>query len=466
MLFNSVHFLWFLPLVVILYYLTPGRYRWMLVLAGSYTFYMWWRVEYILLIVATTLVDYWAGLRMGLCESQHKRLPYLVLSLSLNLGLLVTFKYLGFFSATVNRVLGSDLPVIQLLLPLGISFHTFQSLGYIFDVYRGKQSPERHLGYFAVFVAYFPQMVAGPIERYGDLGTQLHQKNPLRYENLAAGFRLLVLGFFAKMAVADNLAPWVNAYYQHPLAYGRRDAALAIGAYAFQIYGDFWGYSLIATGAARLMGVRLAVNFRTPYLAASVADYWQRWHITLTSWFRDYLYVPLSLQLRGLRKLGIALSILITYLVSGLWHGANWTFVIWGGIWGMLYAIEFMLGAAIQIRVPRPWSWGHLVRVPVMFLISTLALVPFRSGSYSTMKAAFSGLLFRHPDVQHLALVPMPLVMLGLFVGCDLMFFNRDPSDYLATRPAWFRWTLYTVLIFCILAFGAVEEVPFIYFQF
>lgn len=466
MLFNSVHFLWFLPLVVLAYYLLPPRWRWGMVLAASYAFYMWWRVEFIALIVGTTLIDYWVGLQMGKREEPKQRLPFLVLSLTVNLGLLITFKYLGFFAASMNAVAGTDLPVLSLLLPLGISFHTFQSVGYVVDVYRGRTDPERHLGHFAVFVAFFPQMVAGPIERYDDLGAQLGKDFKLKYENVAAGFRLLVLGYFAKMAVADNLAPIVNAYYEAPLTYGRRDAALAIGAYAFQIYGDFYGYSLIATGAARLLGVRLVDNFRTPYLAASVADYWHRWHISLTSWFRDYLFTPLSLGLRILRRTGIVIAILCTYLVSGLWHGASWTFVIWGGLWGLLYGLEFMLGAFARIQNPKPWSFGHFWRAALMFGISALALVPFRSGTVERMQQAFEGLVIRHGEVQHLDLNPLPWVMLGLFVIADLFTYGRDINEYVAARPVWLRWTLYTVFIFCILAFGAVEEVPFIYFQF
>jgi alginate O-acetyltransferase complex protein AlgI len=466
MLFNSVHFLWFLPLVVLSYYLTPSRWRWVLVLAASYTFYMFWRPEYIALVIGTTLVDYWAGLQMGKRETARQRLPFLLLSLGINLGLLITFKYLGFLGATSNRFLGTDFAVLQLLLPLGISFHTFQSVGYAIDVYRGKVDPERHLGYFAVFVAYFPQMVAGPIERYDGLGAQLHVPISLKYENFAAGFRLMLFGFFAKIVVADNLAPVVDMFYQAPLSYGRRDAAIAIFAYAWQIYGDFWGYTLIATGAARLLGVKLATNFKSPYLASSVADYWQRWHISLTSWFRDYLFTPLSLQLRGLRRWSIAISLLVTYLLSGFWHGANWTFIIWGFFWGLLYAGEFMLQRWVRITTPKPWSWGHLLRAPFLFVLSALVLVPFRSGKVYVMLQTYDALLFKHGDIRHIELLYRTWVLLGIFIVADMAFFDRDPAEWLGERPLVVRWLIYALLLFCVLAFGAVEEVPFIYFQF
>jgi alginate O-acetyltransferase complex protein AlgI len=466
MAFNSFTFLWFLPLVVICYYLLPGRWRWVLVLAASYTFYMYWRPEYIILVVGTTLVDYWVGLQMGKREEERKRLPFLLISLFLNLGLLITFKYLGFLSASSNRFLGTEFPVLELLLPLGISFHTFQSLAYVIDVYRGKVDPERHLGYFAVFVAYFPQMVAGPIERYDGLGGQLKEAHPLLYENFAAGFRLMLFGFFAKIVVADNLAPMVETYYNAPLQYGRMDAAIAVFAYAWQIYGDFWGYTLIATGAARLMGVRLAMNFRSPYLASSITDFWQRWHISLTSWFRDYFFTPLALQLRNLRRWGIAISLLLTYLLSGFWHGANWNFILWGSIWGILYAFEFMLMRFVRITVPKPWSWQHLLRIPIMFTVAALVMVPFRSGKVYVALQTYQTLLFDNTDSKSIALGLGPFVFLGLFILADIALFNRDPSEVIGKQHFLLRWLVYAVLAFLVLGFGAVQEVPFIYFQF
>ena len=466
MIFNSIHFLWFLPLVVTLYYLIPSRWRWVLVLAASYTFYMFWRVEYIGLVIGTTLIDYWMGLQMGKREEPRQRLPFLLVSLIVNIGLLITFKYLGFLGASSNRFLGTDFTVLQFILPLGISFHTFQSLAYAIDVYRDKIVPERHLGYFAVFVSYFPQMVAGPIERYDHLGTQLKEKHVLSYDNFSAGFRLMLFGFFAKIVVADNLAPIVTAFYKAPLMYGRRDAAIAIFAYAWQIYCDFWGYTLIATGAARLLGVRLAINFRSPYFATSITDFWQRWHISLTSWFRDYFFTPVSLQLRSLRRWGIAITFFLTYLLSGFWHGANWNFIVWGMLWGILYAIEFLLARLIRITTPKQWSWQHIVRVPFIFLIAALILVPFRGGKVFIALQAYDALLFAHPNITHLEFWLQPWLMLALFICCDIAFYNRDPDEWLGKRPTILRWAFYAVIAYCVLAFGAVDEVPFIYFQF
>lgn len=467
MLFNSVSFLWFLPIVVIAYYLVPARWRWVLVLAASYSFYMFWRVEYIGLVIGTTLVDYWAGLQMGKREAPKSRLPFLLLSVGLNLGLLITFKYLGFLSASANHYFGADLPVLQLLLPLGISFHTFQSLGYGIDVYRGKTQPERHLGYFAVFVAYFPQMVAGPIERYDNLAPQLRASNPLSYDNFAAGFRLILFGFFAKIVVADNLAAVVNEFYASPLAFGRRDAAIAIFAYAFQIYGDFWGYTLIATGAARLMGVRLADNFRSPYFSRSIGEFWQRWHISLSTWFRDYLFIPLG----GNRVAWLrwAFNIMVVFMVSGLWHGARWTFVIWGAAWGMAYLVEFALVKLIvrkSTKVKTDWPVWKWLRMPVIFAFATAAWVPFRSESLDKMRLVWEALRYQHPHVTHMTLPIVSVAALGLFILIDLMQRDQQPDQWLGKRHYVLRWAIYAILLFSILAFGAVEEVPFIYFQF
>jgi alginate O-acetyltransferase complex protein AlgI len=468
MLFNSVHFIWFLPLVITLYYLLPGRLRWILLLAASYTFYMFWKVEYAALILGSTFIDFWAGRQMGKRPDRHARLPFLLLSLATNLGLLLTFKYAGFFGETINTLFDAHLTPLNLLLPVGISFYTFQSVGYMVDVYRGRSVPEQHFGYFALFVAYWPQLVAGPIERYHHIGPQLHAVHKLRYENLAHGFRLIVLGFFAKMVVADNLAAVVNAFYANPTGFGRRDAAIALVSYSFQIYCDFYGYSLIAIGAARLMGVQLADNFRTPYLSASVAEFWQRWHISLSTWFRDYLFIPLGGSRVGLARW--AFNALVVFTVSGFWHGARWTFVIWGAAWGLFYVLEKLISKAFPTakssEAATAWSVGRLLRVPLIFAVATAAWVPFRSESVAKMATVWDALVHQHAGITHFSLSPITYGALGLFLLLDVLHYRDRPDVWLGNRPVWLRWAIYTILIFGTLAFAAVEEVPFIYFQF
>lgn len=471
MLFNSVHFLWFLPLVITLYYLLPGNFRWVLLLAASYTFYMFWKVEYAAIILGSTFIDFWAGRQMGKRATPRARLPFLLASLTCNFGLLFTFKYAGFFGETLNAVFDAGIEPLQLLLPVGISFYTFQSVGYMVDVYRGKSKPEAHFGYFALFVAYWPQLVAGPIERYHHIGPQLHATQKLEYDNFAHGFRLIILGFFAKMVVADNLAVLVNEFYENPIGYGRRDAAMALVSYSFQIYCDFYGYSLIAIGSARLMGVRLADNFRTPYLASSVAEFWQRWHISLSTWFRDYLFIPLGGSRVGLARW--AFNAMVVFTVSGFWHGARWTFVIWGAAWGLFYVAEKFLGMLIpkpkdefNPKIPKSWTLGKMLRVPLIFGLATAAWVPFRSESLGKMALVWDALIHQHAGIQHFEIPILTFSALGILLLLDLLQYNQQPNEWLGNRHFALRWTIYTILIFGTLAFAAVEEVPFIYFQF
>ncbi|MEM6267912.1 MAG: MBOAT family O-acyltransferase [Bacteroidota bacterium] len=464
MLFNSIEFVWFLPAVVLLYYLVPGRFRWILLLLASYTFYMFWKVEYAALIAASTLVDFFAGGQMGRCKTRRARLPFLILSLGSNLGLLFAFKYANFFSGTVNEFFATDLPQLDLLLPVGISFYTFQTLSYSIDVYRGRQAAETHLGHFAVYVAFFPQLVAGPIERFSRLGPQLRAQPAFAYENFAHGFRLLLYGFFVKMVVADNLAGFVNAVYEAPADFGSSTIVLALFLYALQIYGDFYGYSLIAIGSARLLGIRLMDNFHTPYLSVSVADFWQRWHISLSTWFRDYLYIPLGGNRVALPRWSV--NILLVFTISGLWHGASWTFVLWGALWGMAYLIEKLLGKIIALPEIRPWSAWHFVHALKMFGIATLAWLPFRSADVGQMKAVLKGIRDNLDVADDLALAVPGFVCLLFFLFSDGLLYNRRFDVWIGDRPFWLRWTVYAALIFAVLVFAAVEEFPFIYFQF
>ncbi len=343
MFFNSVIYIVFLPLVVILYYLLPHKYRWILLLAASYYFYMCWEPGYIILIVFSTLVDYFCGIKMEKYLDKKKRSPYLFFSLLTNLGLLFTFKYFNFFSESIGPVLThynviSEIPRLKFLLPVGISFYTFQTLSYTIEVYRGKQAAERHLGIFSTYVAYFPQLVAGPIERFDRLGKQLKHKHYFHYHNLANGFRLILYGLFIKMVIADNIFPYVDAIYEDPGKYNSLSIILGTIFYSFQIYSDFYGYSLIAIGSALLMGIKIINNFQAPYLAKNITEFWHRWHISLSTWFKDYLFIPLGGS--RVKKYRWIINILFVFTISGLWHGAAWTFIIWGALHGLLYVAE------------------------------------------------------------------------------------------------------------------------------
>ncbi|MCL4156746.1 UNVERIFIED_CONTAM: hypothetical protein GTU68_005006, partial [Idotea baltica] len=299
MLFNSIEFAIFFPAVVLIYFLLPHRFRWILLLAASYYFYACWKAEYLVLIVFSTLVDYFAGLRMAACETKKQRTPYLVLSLVSNLGLLFTFKYLDFFGSSVQALIDQfnifyEIPIFDLLLPVGISFYTFQTLSYTIEVYKGKQKAERHLGIFALYVTFFPQLVAGPIERSQTLLPQFHKRMTFSYDRLSSGAKLMIWGLFKKILIGDGMGVFVDSVYNNP--YGHDSVSLLIASicFSFQIYGDFSGYTDIARGAARILGFDLMENFRQPYLSKSISEFWQRWHISLSTWFRDYVYIPMG----------------------------------------------------------------------------------------------------------------------------------------------------------------------------
>lgn len=464
MLFNSIDFVWFLPLIVGLYYLVPARLRWILLLAASYTFYMFWKVEYVLLILGSTVVDYLMARQMAAQSTRRKRRPYLILSLVSNLGLLFAFKYANFFSASLQQLFGMELGALDVLLPVGISFYTFQTLSYSLDVYYGRQEPEKHFGYFALYVSFFPQLVAGPIERFSRLGPQLRAQHALSYDNFAHGFRLLLYGFFTKMVIADNLAIYVNTVYENPEIHNSTTVWLALVFYSLQIYCDFYGYSLIAIGSARLLGVRLMDNFRTPYLAVSVVDFWQRWHISLSTWFRDYLFIPLG----GSRVAAArwAVNILVVFTVSGLWHGANWTFIAWGAGWGLVYLLEKAVGRVIRLPEIRPWSVLHFAHGLKMFLVATIGWVAFRSESLAQMKAVIQSSFANFDVVDDLTLRTGAWILLAIFLFSDIFLYNRRFDVWVGRRPFALRWTIYAVLIFFTIVYAAVDEFPFIYFQF
>lgn len=393
MLFNSLEFLIFFPTVVILYFSLPHRFQWLLLLVASYTFYMFWRVDYALILIFSTIVDYICGRMMGRVPEgmQEKRKPWLWLSLLSNLGILFAFKYFNFFSsAAEDLALLLDMeyasPVFEFLLPMGISFYTFQTMSYSIDVYYGRIAPEKHFGVFALFVSFFPQLVAGPIERAGNLLDQLKQKHSFNYQLAGSGIQLMAWGFFKKVVIADRLAPMVNQVYNHPTEYEGIPLILATVFFAFQIYCDFSGYSDIAIGAARVMGFQLMVNFRSPYFATSVKDFWSRWHISLSTWFRDYLYIPLG----GNRvvKWRWYYNLFIVFLVSGLWHGANWTFIIWGALHGFYQIFgtatekerNIIAQKLLLHRVPALYRF---IQIATTFFLICLAWVFFRANSLS-----------------------------------------------------------------------------------
>lgn len=489
MLFNSLAFVVFFPLATAAYFLTPARWRWVVLLVSSYVFYMWWRADFALLILFSTVVDYLAARVMAESENRNVRTALLITSLASNLGLLFFFKYLTWAVGEANALLGwagagATIPELDLLLPVGISFYTFQTLSYTIDVYRGKCPPEKHFGRFAVYVSFWPQLVAGPIERAVHLLPQLRAAHAWDTARAVDGLKQMIWGLFKKVVIADRLAIYVDAVYADPDGQGGWALMLATYLFAFQIYTDFSGYSDIAIGAARIMGIDLMENFKRPYFARSVSEFWRRWHISLSTWFRDYLYIPL-----GGNRVGVPrwyANLLIVFVVSGFWHGANWTFIVWGALHG-LYLISGILTdearGAIEARVPWLATWPRILWT---FHLALLAWVFFRADSVQdaglvlykvAMDLPALGLAVVSLDVR--AVYQAMVVSVGVtqydFVLCILgvvVLFGVD----LARERGWRlpettaghlgRYVAYDLLIVAMLLFGAFGQRSFIYFQF
>jgi alginate O-acetyltransferase complex protein AlgI len=475
-LFNSFDFAVFLVVVLLAYWRLPEERRWPLLLVASYYFYMCWRPEYAVLILFSTAVDYLAGLRMAATPRAGRKRLWLVLSLTCNLGLLFVFKYLDFLLRSIGFAAAAagqeiEVPRVDLLLPVGISFYTFQSLSYTIDVYRGLKEPERHFGVFATYVAFFPQLVAGPIERSTRLMPQLRARHQLDYDRFRLGFYLIVWGLFKKVAIADLVAPVVDTVYANPAGFPGHILALATLLFSVQIYCDFSGYSDIAIGVAALFGYDLMTNFRQPYLATSLSDFWRRWHISLSTWFRDYVYLPLggSRVGRG-RYYG---NILVVFVVSGLWHGAAWTFVVWGAIHGVVLILE---SAWRGNRRPEQAAVGWRVWVQrlLVFGVVFLGWVFFRAQSLPDALYVVTHLFdwsgFALHQLWGLGLPRFEMALAGLMIAIlaavDYVLAVRPPRALRLWESRWTRWACASACVWGVVFFGVFEGVEFIYFQF
>lgn len=468
MLFNSLHFLFFLPLVVALYYLLPHKFRWVLIFFASCYFYMAFVPKYILILFLIILIDYFSALAIEEARGRN-RLYWLVASLLSNILLLCFFKYFNFLNFNLQHVFlffGKEFHPLNLdiILPIGLSFHTFQSMSYTIEVYRGKQKAERHLGYFANYVLFFPQMVAGPIERYDNLGNELKKKVEPVYKNFSDGFRLVLFGLFVKMAIADNIAPFVNEVYHDPLKYSSVQVLAAVFFFSFQIYADFYGYSTIALGCARLLGITIMDNFKTPYLSRSISEFWSRWHISLSTWFRDYLYIPLGGNRVKLPRW--SLNILIVFMVSGLWHGANWTFVIWGALHGVMLLLERYFSLFFKFEIKKQWSVLNILLTVKTFVFTSFIWVFFRAENFSNAGDVFAAIFKRNTISNSENNLYIPVIFILVLMLSDLVLYNSRFDTKLSSFRSPSRWAVYTLLLFCLLAFAGTQKFAFIYFQF
>ncbi len=471
MTFNSVQYGLLLVVVLILYWACVGRPRWRiaLLLVASCVFYGAWDWRFLGLLAVSTVVDFNVGRRLAETDEPRLRRRWLLVSLTTNLGILGIFKYFGFFvesaTALLERLgLDTSLPVLEIVLPVGISFYTFQTMAYTIDVYRRRIDATDDLLAFGTYVAFFPQLVAGPIERAGRLLPQLENlPDRANGRDFSTGSALIVLGLFKKVAIADALAPFVDEVYSTPQQASW--AAVLGGTYAFalQIYADFSGYSDIARGSARLLGIRLVRNFEQPYLSRNITEFWRTWHISLSAWLRDYLYIPLGGNRRGPRRTMINLA--LTMLLGGLWHGAAWTFVLWGGLHGLYLAVHRLWRdrrSDSVLRLPRPSEWWGVV---LTFHLVCLGWVFFRadgvSSAVSLLERVISGASGTAPTNGPFLLVVAGLVMLGIDIE------QRRTGRHVPHlgRP-WLRGALAGAAIVAVILFAGQPAVPFLYFQF
>lgn len=491
MLFNSVEFFVFFPLVVLICFILPAKTRWIFLLLSSCWFYMAWRPEFILLLFATTIFNYWLGILMDKQKNDYVRRRYLILSIFISLGFLFVFKYFNFVNYSLKLVVSSiglnyPIPNLHLILPIGISFYTFQTMSYTIDVYKKKRKAEKHLGYFALFVTFFPQILAGPIGRSEHLLPQLRQPVQFDYNRVISGLRKMVWGLFKKILIADNLAAIVNVVYNNVHQFRGIILILTTCMFAIQIYCDFSGYSDIAIGAAKVLGIKLMENFNAPYFSRNIKEFWRKWHVSLSTWFRDYLYIPLGgNRVTTLRK---AMNVLGVFLVSGLWHGANWTFVVWGFLHGVY---QYLGGLTLPFRRKiyqalrlENTGFQRFIQILVSFILVTYAWVFFKANSLSDafyitnnmfygVKNWISGETIKQVFDVTMKAALSKYQLLACFIGILVVagvdfqrYRGKDIQGLFKRFPAPLRWGIYYGIIILTILFGTLSAQQFIYFQF
>jgi alginate O-acetyltransferase complex protein AlgI len=484
MLFNSIHFAIFFIVVTTLYFLIPHKHRWLLLLLASCYFYMAFIPIYILILGFTIVIDYFAGIWLEKTEGKKKKY-FLIASLIANIGVLAVFKYFNFLNDNISILLSTfgyknTIPNLGILLPIGLSFHTFQAMSYTIEVYRGHQKAEYKFGIYALYVMFYPQLVAGPIERPQNLIHQFKEKHVFDYDRITSGLRLMAWGLFKKVVIADRLAIVVDTVYNNPEQYNSISLVIATVFFSFQIFCDFSGYSDMAIGAARVMGFKLMTNFNKPYQSKSINEFWKRWHISLSSWFRDYLYISL-----GGNRVKIPrwyLNLFIVFLVSGLWHGANWTFVIWGALHG-LFLIFSIVTKDLRKKVNRLLYFDRIPFLATLttFVLVTFAWIFFRANNVnSALYIAghiFTGLsdsvnrLLNNQSIFEYVGIPKAEMILSMLLIMFIILVHsiqvrKSISEIFRTQPSYVRWMIYYLMISSILVFGVFENRQFIYFQF
>ena len=479
MYFNSIAFLVFFPVFLVCFFAARGRVRLGVSLVGSYIFYGWWDVRFLSLIVASTLIDFYVGRRLDATDDLLQRKRLVAISLISNLGMLFSFKYFNFFRDSLVDAFSSvgitlDWPTVNIIVPVGISFYTFQTLSYTIDIYRRSLSHEPSLLRFAVYVSFFPQLVAGPIVRASNFLPQLSRDTSLSWRNFVVGSSQITAGFFKKCVIADSVAPYVDAVFASPETQSSATVVVGVLFYAFQIYCDFSGYSDIAIGLARVLGYRFPQNFRRPYFATSFSDFWQRWHISLSSWLRDYLYISLGGNRRGVGRTYV--NLMLTMLLGGLWHGAAWTFVVWGLLHGFYLVVQRLIVGPRQRAMKsgdnrsRAVLWAKkLLCGVVVFMLVCIAWVFFRASDFQNAALIFERIAaldrLSPQGIQNKIIAAKGISLIGLLVVCDALALHIRVKARVVTN------TPFLILYFCVMLWGIAwlgtfDNAAFIYFQF
>ena len=473
MIYNSIPFAVFLPIIFILYWICPSKYRYLFLLAASFYFYMYMDPKYIFFLLGTVTVSYLLALALDSARDVFRKKLYLFIGILALIGVLALLKYSGF----IIEIAGLPSPAIQFMLPVGISFYTFQTLGYLIDIYRGKYPAERHFGYYCLFVSFFPQILSGPIGRGDVLLPQLKKERTFDIYQASYGMKLMAVGYFKKLVVAGLLAPTVDKIYDNPESYVGLVYIIATFMFALQIYCDFSGYTDIAIGCAKLFGMELSENFKTPYFSRSIKEFWSRWHISLSTWFRDYLYSPLGGNRVG--KIRHCFNLMLTFLVSGLWHGAGINYILWGGIHGFYQIIETISGKNKKGREEKRNPLLNLFSVFLTFMAVCLAWVFFRADSVSHAWRIISlsfheignpynyfrtAVICLDMSYAYMIYLSIPILLLTIY---DYASLKRDVIAWISSRKPWVRYPVYIFLLLIILLFSEKGvSTEFYYFQF
>jgi alginate O-acetyltransferase complex protein AlgI len=477
MLFNSLGFLIFYIVVTTGYFLLPHRFRWLLLLLASCVFYMAFVPVYILILLLTIIIDYAAGIFIE-SSTGHKRKLYLVVSIVTNVGVLAVFKYYNFFIDNINTVIEAcglhvhSLPFWSIILPIGLSFHTFQAMSYTIEVYRGNQKAERNFFIYALYVMFYPQLVAGPIERPQNLLHQFKDEHTFSYNNLLNGLRLMLWGIFKKAVIADRFGQYVDAIYAHPAQYHTAQLLIAGICFGLQLYADFSGYSDIARGCARSMGFELMINFNNPFVSLNITEFWRRWHISLSTWFNDYLYTPVIIAKRDWGNLAVVFAVLVTFFVSGFWHGANWTFVFWGGLHGIAVIYEFYTKKSrkkLAKKAPKLLynGFSRLFTLSYLVLCWYFFRAPSIHEAFSIIHriVTFDNSVTVFHSVAHFTMLSWLIGLAAVAYMLTVEFIVKPDLRFFETSYL-YDVLFITVNLTLLIAFGVFGHATFIYFQF